>query len=60
MMQKAGVRKMKKSQHDVDAGEGCSRNPPPQRHSKTTMHRDFPRGHMHIDTEIEEVEEDHI
>jgi hypothetical protein len=48
----------KKSQHDVDTGEGGSRNPPPQRTSKRTVLRDFPRGHMHIDTEIEEVEED--
>jgi hypothetical protein len=48
----------KKSQRDVDAGEGGSRNPPPQRTFKRTVVRDFPRGHMHIDTEIEEVEED--
>jgi hypothetical protein len=50
----------KKSQHDVDAGEGSSRNPPPQRQSKRTVHRDFPRGRMHIDIEIEEVEEDRM
>jgi hypothetical protein len=50
----------KKSRCDVDAGEGSLRNPPPQRQSKRTVHRDFPRGHMHIDTEIEEVEEDHM
>jgi hypothetical protein len=48
----------KKSQCDVNAGEGGSRNPPPQRTSKRTVLRDFPRGCMHIDTEIEEVEED--
>jgi hypothetical protein len=48
----------KKSRHDVDAGEGGSRNPPPQRTSKRTLLRDFPRGRIHIDTEIEEVEED--
>jgi hypothetical protein len=48
----------KKSRRDVDAGEGGSRNPSPQRTSKRTMVRDFPRGHMHIDTKIEEVEED--
>ena len=48
----------KKSRHDVNAGEGGSRNPPPQRTSKRTVLRDFPRGRMHIDTEIEEVEED--
>jgi hypothetical protein len=48
----------KKSRCDVDAGEGGSRNPPPQRTSKRTVLRDFPRGRMHIDTEIEEVEED--
>jgi hypothetical protein len=34
--------------------------PPPQRCSKRTVHRDFSRGHMHIDTEIEEVEENQI
>jgi hypothetical protein len=39
---------------------GGSRNPPPQRTSKRTVLRDFPRGHMHIDTKIEEVEEDPI
>jgi hypothetical protein len=48
----------KKSRCDVDAGEGGSRNPPPQRTSKRIVLRDLPRGHMHIDTEIEEVEED--
>jgi hypothetical protein len=48
----------KKSRHDVDAGEGGSRNPPPQRTSKRIVLRDFPRGRMHIDMEIEEVEED--
>jgi hypothetical protein len=46
----------KKSRCDVNAGEGGSRNPP-QRTSKRTVLRDFPRGHMHIDTEIEKVEE---
>jgi hypothetical protein len=50
----------KKSRRDVDTGEGSSSNPPPQRQSKRIMHRDFPRGRMHIDTEIEEVEEDRI
>jgi hypothetical protein len=48
----------KKSRHDVNAGEGGLRNPPPQRTSERTVLRDFPRGRMHIDTEIEEVEED--
>jgi hypothetical protein len=48
----------KKSRCDVDAGEGRSRNPPPQRTFRRTVLRDFSRGHMHIDTEIEEVEED--
>jgi hypothetical protein len=48
----------KKSRRDVDAGEGGSRNPPPRGTSKRTVLRDFPRGRMHIDTEIEEVEED--
>jgi hypothetical protein len=42
----------------VEAGERGSRNPPPRGTSKRTVHRDFPRGHMHIDTEIDEVEED--
>jgi hypothetical protein len=42
----------------VDAGEEGSRNPPPQSTSRRTVLRDIPRGHMHIDTEIEEVEED--
>jgi hypothetical protein len=50
----------KKIRRNVNAGEGSSRNPPPQRQSKRTVHRDFPRGHMHIDTEIEEVEEDRM
>jgi hypothetical protein len=48
----------KKSRRDVDAGEGGSRNPQPQRTSKMTVLRDFQRGRMHIDMEIEEVEED--
>jgi hypothetical protein len=48
----------KKSRCDVDAGEGGSRNLPPQRASKRTVLRDFPGGHMHIDWKIEEVEED--
>jgi hypothetical protein len=48
----------KKSQRDVNAGGGGSRNPPPQRTSKRAVLMDFPRGRMHIDMEIEEVEED--
>jgi hypothetical protein len=48
----------KKSQRDVNASEGGSRNPPPQKTSKRTVLRDFPRGRMHINMEIEEVEED--
>jgi hypothetical protein len=48
----------KKIRCDVNIGEGGSRNPPPQRTSKRTVLRDFPRDRMHIDTEIEEVEED--
>jgi recombinational DNA repair protein RecT len=48
----------KKSRCDVDAGEGGSRNHPPQRTSKRTVLRDFLRGHMDIDMEIEEVEAD--
>jgi hypothetical protein len=48
----------KKSRRDVDTGEGGLRNPPPQRTSKRIVLTDFPRGRMHIDMEIEEVEED--
>jgi hypothetical protein len=51
-------KRRKKSRRDVDAGEGESRNPSPQRTSKRTVLRDFPRGHMHIYTEIEDVQED--
>jgi hypothetical protein len=47
----------KKCRRDVITGEGGSRNPNPQRTSKGTVLRDFPRGRMHIDTEIKEVEE---
>jgi hypothetical protein len=46
----------KKSQRDVGTSEAGSRNCPPRRQSKRIVHMDFPRGHMHIDTEI--VEED--
>jgi hypothetical protein len=49
----------KKSRCDVDDGEGGSSNLPPQRVSKRTCHRDYQRGHMHIETEIKE-EEEHI
>jgi hypothetical protein len=48
----------KKSRRDVNAGDRSSRNPP--RVAKKRVHRDFLRGRMHIDTEIEEVEEDPI
>jgi hypothetical protein len=48
----------KKNRRDVDTGEGSSRNPQPGTSTKRTMHRDYPRGRMHIDIEIEEVEED--
>jgi hypothetical protein len=50
----------KKCRRDVIAGEGGSRNPNPQRTSKRTVLRDFPRCRMHIDTEIKEVEEDPV
>jgi hypothetical protein len=50
----------KKSRHDVDVTEGGSSSPPPQRQSKRTVHREFPRDFMHIDTVIEEVEGDPI
>jgi hypothetical protein len=52
--------RIKKSQCDVDVSEGSSSNPPPKRQSKRIVHRNFPRDRMHIDTEIEEVEEDRI
>jgi hypothetical protein len=42
----------------VNVGEGGSRNPPLPRSAKKIVHMDYPRGHMHINTEIEEVEED--
>jgi hypothetical protein len=48
----------KKSRRGVDTGEGGSSNPLLPRSTKRTAHRDHPKGHMHIDTEIEEVEED--
>jgi hypothetical protein len=48
----------KKIRCDANIGEGGTRNPPPQGTSKRTVLRDFPRDRMHIDTEIEEVEED--
>jgi hypothetical protein len=48
----------KKSRCDVDASEGSSRTPQPGTSTKRTMHRDYPRGRMHIDTEIKELEED--
>jgi hypothetical protein len=44
----------KKSRCDVDVGEGGSRSRQPQRQYKRIMHRNFSRGDMHIDTEIEE------
>jgi hypothetical protein len=48
----------KKIRCDVDVGEESSRNPQPGTSTKRTVHRDHPRGRMHIDIEIEEVEED--
>jgi hypothetical protein len=48
----------KKSRCDVDTGEGSSRNPQPSTAIKRIVNRDLPKGRMHIDTEIEEVEED--
>jgi hypothetical protein len=50
----------KKCQHDVNAGEGSSRNPQLGTSTKRIVHRDYPRGRMHIDTEIEDVEEDRM
>jgi hypothetical protein len=44
----------KKSRRDVDVGEGGSGSRPTRRHSKRIVHRAYPRGHMRIDTEIEE------
>jgi hypothetical protein len=48
----------KKSRRDVDASEGSSMNPQLGTSTKRTVHRDYPRAYMHIDREIEEVEED--
>jgi hypothetical protein len=45
---------------DVDIGKGGSSNPPPQRWSKRIVHRDYPRGRMHIETEIEEEDEHNV
>jgi hypothetical protein len=50
----------KKSRCDVDASEGSSRNPQPGTSTKRTVHRDYPQGRMHIEIEIEEVEEDRM
>jgi hypothetical protein len=44
----------KKRCHDVDVGEGSSRDVPLRRSAREAAHRDLPRGHMHIDTDIEE------
>jgi hypothetical protein len=52
------IERRKKSRRDVDASEGGSRNPPPRRASKRSVHRDFPRARMSIDMKIEEKEED--
>jgi hypothetical protein len=52
--------RIKKSRSDIDTGEGGSSNPPPRRATKRTVHRDFPRARMRIDTEIEEEEENHM
>jgi hypothetical protein len=49
--------KRKKSRRDVNAGEGSSRIHQPGTSTKRTMYRDYPRGCMHIDMEIKEVEE---
>jgi hypothetical protein len=48
------LERRKKHQHDVDVGEGGSRSHPPRRHSKRIVHRAYPRGHVRIETEIEE------
>jgi hypothetical protein len=50
----------KKSRRDVNASEGSSRNPQPGTSTKRTVHRDYPRCCMHIDTEIENVEEEQM
>jgi hypothetical protein len=52
--------KRKKSQRDVDTGEGSLKNPQPSTSTKRIVHRDYPRGRMHIGTEIEEVEEEQM
>jgi hypothetical protein len=51
------IERRKKSRRDIDASEGGSRNPPTRRASKRTVHRDFSRARMSINTEIEEEEE---
>jgi hypothetical protein len=50
----------KKSRRDVNAGEGSSRNPQPGTSTKRTVHKDYPRGCIHIDMKIEEVEEEQM
>jgi hypothetical protein len=44
----------KKSCCDVVASEGSSSDVPLRRSTREDEHRDLPRGHMHIDSEIEE------
>jgi hypothetical protein len=41
-------------------GEGSSRNPPPPTTTKRIVHREFPKGRMHIDMDIEEEEEHNV
>jgi hypothetical protein len=50
--------KRMKSHQDVDADEGCSRNPPLRRSTRATSHMDLLRGSMDINLKIEE--EEHI
>jgi hypothetical protein len=48
----------KKSHRDVDASEGSSRDAPLRRSTRGAAHKDLPRGHMDIDMEIEDDEEE--
>jgi hypothetical protein len=46
------------SRHDVDVGEGGSRDASPHRSSRAAAFRDFPRDHMNISMGIEDEEEE--
>jgi hypothetical protein len=44
----------KKSHRDVNVGEGSSKDVPLRKSTRVVADRNLPRGHMHIDTKIEE------